>query len=64
MKESVKIQISNKNIFEELVYGPIIRSVFKTYEKMKKFQTGKVNLYLLNVLVIIILLLIYVRLFP
>jgi hydrogenase-4 component B len=64
MKESVKIQISNKNIFEELVYGPIISSVFKTYEKMKKFQTGKVNLYLLNVLVIIILLLVYVRLFP
>ena len=64
MKESVKIQISNKNIFEDLVYGPIISSAFKTYEKMEKFQTGKINLYLLNVLVIIILFLVYVRLSP
>jgi len=64
MKESVKIQISNKNIFEDLMYGPIIRNVFKVNEKMNKFQTGKINLYLLNVFVIIILLLIYVRLSP
>ncbi len=64
MKESVKIQISNKNIFEDLMYGPIISSVFKTYERTKKFQTGKINLYLLNVFVIIILLLVYVRLSP
>ncbi len=64
MKESVKIQISNKNIFEDFIYGPIISNVFKAYERMKKFQTGKINLYLLNVLVIIILLLVYVRLSP
>jgi hypothetical protein len=64
MKESVKIQMSTKNIFEDFMYGPIISNVFKAYERTKKFQTGKINLYLFNVLVIIILLLVYVRLFP
>jgi len=64
IKKSVKIQITDKNIIEDFIYGPIISNVFKAYEGIKKFQTGKVNLYLLNVLVIIILLLMYVRLSP
>ncbi len=63
-KKSVRIQVANKNIIEDFIYRPFISNVFKVYETMKKFQTGKVNLYLLNVLVIIILLLVYVRLFP
>jgi hydrogenase-4 component B len=64
IKKSVKIQISNKNIIEDFIYEPIIRNVIKAYEGIKKFKTGKVNLYLLNVFVIVILLLLYVRLSP
>lgn len=61
LKKSVKIQISEKNIIEEFMYKPIINTLFKAHEGIKKFQKGKVNLYLLNILVTIILLLLYVR---
>ena len=64
IKKSVKIHVSNKNVIEDYIYGPIIRNVLKANKVMKKIPTGKVNLYLLNVLVVIILLLVYVRLFP
>lgn len=64
MKESVKIRIFNMDIFEDLMYRPLISNVFNIHEKIKKFQTGKVNLYLLSVLIVTVLLLVYVRLFP
>lgn len=63
-KKSVKIQFSDKNIIEDFMYKPILSNVFKACERMKKFRTGKVNLYLLNVLITIMLLLTYVRLSP
>lgn len=64
MKKSVKVDVYNKNIFEDFLYKPLIHIIFISYDKVRKFQSGKVNLYLFNVLIIIILLLIYVRMFP
>lgn len=64
MKESIRIHIFNKDIFEDLMYRPLVSSVFKINKKIKKIQSGKVNLYLLSVLIVVVLLLIYVRLFP
>ncbi len=64
MKKSIEFRVYNKNIFEDFLYRPLVNIVFMSYNKVRKFQSGKVNLYLFNVLMIIVALLIYVRMFP
>jgi hydrogenase-4 component B len=63
MKKTLNFENINKDIFEDFIYTPLIKMVSVSYDKMRIIQSGKVNLYLLNVLASIILLLVYVRLF-
>ncbi|MDE1845339.1 MAG: hydrogenase 4 subunit B [Thaumarchaeota archaeon] len=61
MVKSIKLHSTTKNIFEENLYNPIISSTLFVLDKIRKIQTGKINSYLLYIMLTIILLLIFVR---
>ena len=61
MIKSIKFHSTTKNIFEENLYNPIVSSTLFTLDKIRKIQTGKINSYLLYIMLTIILLLIFVR---
>ncbi len=63
MKKTLNFENINKEIFEDFIYTPLIKMVSVSYDKIRIIQSGKINLYLLNILASIILLLVYVRLF-
>ncbi|MDE1863230.1 MAG: hydrogenase 4 subunit B [Thaumarchaeota archaeon] len=59
---SVRFNSSTRNIFEENLYNPLVSSTLLVLDKMRKIQTGKINSYLLYIMITIILLLLFVRL--
>ncbi|CUR51645.1 NiFe-hydrogenase-4 subunit B [Nitrosotalea devaniterrae] len=59
--KTIKFNSTTKNIFEENLYTPIISSTLFLLDKVRKIQTGKINSYLLYIMITIILLLIFVR---
>lgn len=61
MVKSIKFHSRTKNIFEENLYNPIVSSTLFVLDKIRKIQTGKINSYLLYIMLTIILLLIFVR---
>jgi hydrogenase-4 component B len=60
--KTMKFNSTTKNIFEENLYTPITSSTLFILDKIRKIQTGKINSYLLYIMLTIILLLIFVRL--
>ena len=60
--KTIKFNSATKNIFEENLYNPITSSTLFILDKIRKIQTGKINSYLLYIMLTIILLLIFVRL--
>ena len=59
---TLKVESFTKNIFEEKLYLPIISSSIFIFDKIRKIQTGKINAYLLYIMITIVLLLLFVRL--
>ena len=62
MLKTIKIETVTKNIFEEMLYLPIISSFVFFFDKIRRLQTGKINAYLLYMMITIVLLLLFVRL--
>lgn len=60
--KTIKIETKTKNIFEDMLYLPIVSSFIFFFDKMRRFQTGKINSYLLYIMITIVLLLLFVRL--
>ncbi|MFZ0843953.1 MAG: hydrogenase 4 subunit B [Nitrosotalea sp.] len=60
--KSIKFSSITKNIFEESLYQPIISSTLRVLDKIRKIQTGKINAYLLYIMITAVLLLLFVRL--
>jgi hydrogenase-4 component B len=60
--KTVKIETAIKNIFEELLYTPIVSSFIFFFDKVRRLQTGKINAYLLYIMITLVLLLLFVRL--
>jgi hydrogenase-4 component B len=60
--KSIKFNSKTKNIFEENLYHPIISSTLRIFDKIRKIQTGKINSYLLYIMITAVLLLLFVRL--
>jgi hydrogenase-4 component B len=58
---TVKVETTTKNIFEDMVYLPIMSSLIFFFDKMRRLQTGKINSYLLYIMITIVLLLLFVR---
>ncbi|MDE1812900.1 MAG: hypothetical protein KGH85_08585 [Thaumarchaeota archaeon] len=62
--KSINFHSKTKNIFEENLYQPIISSTLGIFDKIRKIQTGKINSYLLYIMITAVLLLLFVRLSP
>ncbi|HEV2192198.1 MAG TPA: hydrogenase 4 subunit B [Nitrosopumilaceae archaeon] len=62
MLKTIKIETMTKNIFEDMLYLPIISSFVFFFDKIRRLQTGKINAYLLYMMITIVLLLLFVRL--
>lgn len=60
--KTIKIETAIKNIFEDLLYIPIVSSFVFFFDKVRRFQTGKINAYLLYIMITLVLLLLFVRL--
>ncbi|TBR12334.1 MAG: hydrogenase 4 subunit B [Candidatus Nitrosotenuis sp.] len=61
-KRSVALTQSTEDIFEQKLYRSIISASIAFFGKIRLVQTGKVNAYVLYVMLILVVLLIYVRL--
>jgi hydrogenase-4 component B len=62
MLKTIKIETVTKNIFEDMLYSPIVSSFVFFFDKIRRLQTGKINAYLLYMMITIVLLLLFVRL--
>lgn len=62
MLKTIKIETKTRNIFEDMLYLPIVSSFIFFFDKIRRIQTGKINSYLLYIMITIILLLLFVRL--
>ncbi len=60
--KTIKFNSVTKNIFEENLYQTIVNSTLFVLDRIHKIQTGKVNSYLLYILITAVLLLLFVRL--
>ncbi|MEW6603749.1 MAG: proton-conducting transporter membrane subunit [Thermoproteota archaeon] len=62
LRKSTKVQSTSLDIFEAYFYTPMISASIFILDKIRKIQTGKVNAYLLYIMLTLILLLMTVRL--
>jgi hydrogenase-4 component B len=60
-KKSVKVESTTTDIFEKYFYLPTMFATIFLLDKIRKIQTGKVNAYLLYIMITLILLLVTVR---
>lgn len=60
--KTIKIETVIKNVFEEMLYAPIVSSFVFFFDKVRRLQTGKINAYLLYIMITLVLLLLFVRL--
>ncbi|MFN3654106.1 MAG: hydrogenase 4 subunit B [Candidatus Nitrosotenuis sp.] len=60
--KTIKIETTTKNIFEDMLYLPVVSSFVFFFDSIRRLQTGKINSYLLYIMITIILLLLFVRL--
>lgn len=61
-KRSIAVTQSTEDVFEQKLYRSIISASIALFGKIRLVQTGKVNAYVLYVMMILVILLIYVRL--
>ena len=62
VQKSVRVESGTKDIFEERLYSPAVGAAVAFFDKIRRIQTGKVNAYLLYVMITLALLLLLVRL--
>ncbi|MEP0825147.1 MAG: hypothetical protein HRF40_06650 [Nitrososphaera sp.] len=62
LRKSTTVQSASVDIFESYFYTPMISASIFILDKIRKIQTGKVNAYLLYIMITLILLLLTVRL--
>lgn len=60
-KRSVSATQATKDVFEQKLYHSIVSACIALFGKIRLIQTGKVNAYVLYVMIILVILLIYVR---
>jgi hypothetical protein len=60
LKKSINVISTTKNIFDEKLYGKIISGSLFVLNKIRKIQSGKVNAYILYIMITLIALLLFV----
>lgn len=62
LKRSAKVQSEGKDVFEDGLYLPVVDVATGFFDRIRRIQTGKVNAYLLYVMITLALLLLLARL--
>ncbi len=60
LKKSISVISTTRNIFEETLNGKIISGILFVLNKIRKIQSGKVNVYILYIMITLIALLLFV----
>jgi hydrogenase-4 component B len=60
IKKSIRMESHIRDFFEEKIYSPVTRGALKTLDTVRKIQTGKINSYLLYMMIILVLFLVIV----
>lgn len=61
MKKSIRVESETKDVFEDRLYQPAVKTTVAFFDRVRRMQTGKVNAYLLYVMVTLALLLLLAR---
>ncbi|OHE55601.1 MAG: hydrogenase 4 subunit B [Thaumarchaeota archaeon RBG_16_49_8] len=64
MRKTIRMESTTRSLFEERLYTPVVSATIFLFDKIRRIQTGKVNSYLLYILITLVLLLVLVRLSP
>ncbi len=64
MRKTIRMESTTRSLFEERLYTPVVSATIFLFDKVRRIQTGKVNSYLLYILITLVLLLVLVRLSP
>ncbi|MGI0049955.1 MAG: hypothetical protein ACREAW_10480, partial [Nitrososphaera sp.] len=62
IRKSVRVESETRDIFQERLYSPAVGATVAFFDRIRRIQTGKVNAYLLYVMIALALLLILARL--
>jgi hydrogenase-4 component B len=62
LKKSIQVDSASRDIFEDRLYRPLTGAAIAFFDKVRKIQTGKVNAYLLYILIALLSLLVLARL--
>jgi hydrogenase-4 component B len=62
LKKSIRVDSSSRDIFEDQLYQPLTGAAIAFFDKIRKIQTGKVNAYLLYIMIALLSLLVLARL--
>jgi hydrogenase-4 component B len=62
LKKSISINSASKDVFEDHLYRPLTGAAIVFFDKVRKLQTGKVNAYLLYIMIALLSLLVLARL--
>ncbi len=62
IKKSVSVESHIRDIFEDNLYSPVIGATLAVLDKVRRIQTGKVNSYLLYLMIVLVLFLVLVAL--
>lgn len=62
--KSARVESETRDVFEEGLYSHTVSATVAFFDKIRKIQTGKVNAYLLYVMIALALLLLLARLVP
>lgn len=60
LKKSINVISTTRNIFDEKLYGKVISGSLFVLDKIRKIQSGKVNAYILYIMITLIALLLFV----
>ncbi|MEO9294902.1 MAG: hydrogenase 4 subunit B [Nitrososphaera sp.] len=61
MKKSMRVESETKDIFDDRLYVPAVKTTVAFFDRVRRIQTGKVNAYLLYVMITLALLLLLAR---
>jgi hydrogenase-4 component B len=64
LPKSIKFDSSTKDVFAERLYSPLVNASIAILDKIRRIQTGKINAYILYIMITLLVLLAIVRVFP
>jgi hydrogenase-4 component B len=63
LPKSIKVESATRDVFEERLYSPTVHAAIGILDRIRRIQTGKVNAYILYIMITLLILLVIVRVF-